>query len=72
MSKHPSNCFFFFFSKIRNEWLPFEQANPVRVEGQLDIEFALADQKRLTKEYQHRILHGKKYFLYFIPLLLLN
>ncbi|XP_066923433.1 F-box only protein 30-like [Clytia hemisphaerica] len=48
------------YSKVREQCLPFHDGNPVSVEGQLDVEFALADQERLRKEYRYRMIRGAR------------
>ena len=41
--------------------MPFVECNPLPVSGDLDIELAISDQKKLNKELQHRMARGNIY-----------
>jgi len=49
------------YSKIREEWLPFWQGNPVQVEGDLDSEFTISDQIQLNREMKLRMNRGVRH-----------
>ena len=46
------------FFQVREQWLPFRQGNPVQIEGDLDIEFAISDQIHLNREMGLRMKRG--------------
>lgn len=46
------------YSQDRLRWVPFEQPNPVLVEGYLDVELALHDQKVVNKMFQVQYKQG--------------
>ena len=46
------------FFQVREQWLPFRQGNPVQIEGDLDIEFAISDQVHLNREMGLRMKRG--------------
>ncbi|XP_028395420.1 F-box only protein 30-like [Dendronephthya gigantea] len=46
------------YSQERLRWVPFEQPNPVLVEGYLDVELALHDQKVVNKMVQVQYKQG--------------
>ncbi|XP_065654206.1 F-box only protein 40 isoform X4 [Hydra vulgaris] len=52
------------FSKVREKWLPFKslKTNPVPMEGDLDIDLLILDQKQLNFEFKQRMRSGKKKF----------
>ena len=47
------------FLQVREHWIPFIEINPPKVSGQLDIELAISDQRRLKREKQRKMAIGK-------------
>ena len=48
-----------FLFKVREHWIPFLQPNPPKIKGQLDVELAFHDQKRLEIQRRKRMRIGK-------------
>lgn len=44
---------------MREHWVPFSQINPPKIKGQLDIELAISDQRKLAKERKKKMAIGK-------------
>ncbi|XP_065072362.1 F-box only protein 30-like isoform X2 [Rhopilema esculentum] len=47
------------YSRAIEHWIPFPEINPPKIKGQLDIEFALSDQRKLAMEKKKKMMIGR-------------